>query len=91
MVSRFIAPKEREFLRKIFDALDNEKDGELTAKEFCDEWRIKFDMELPYTEMRKIIDCIDFVDGGDGLIQFTEFVLAGCNKSTLLTFDNIIK
>lgn len=36
MVGRFIAFKEKEFLRKIFDALDDEKDGELTAEEFCD-------------------------------------------------------
>lgn len=36
MVSRFISNKEKDFLRKIFDALDDEKDGELTANEFCD-------------------------------------------------------
>lgn len=36
MVTRFLLPKEKEFLRKIFDALDDEKDGELTANEFCD-------------------------------------------------------
>ena len=36
MVSRFITHKEKDFLRKIFDALDDEKDGELTANEFCD-------------------------------------------------------
>ena len=36
MVSRFLSSKEKDFLRKIFDALDDEKDGELTAAEFCD-------------------------------------------------------
>jgi Ca2+-binding EF-hand superfamily protein len=36
MASRFINSKEKEFLRKVFDALDEEKDGELTAEEFCD-------------------------------------------------------
>ena len=36
MVSRFLSFKEKEFLRKVFDALDDEKDGELTADEFCD-------------------------------------------------------
>ena len=36
MVSRFITHKEKDFLRKIFDALDDEKDGELTSNEFCD-------------------------------------------------------
>jgi len=41
--------------------------------------------------MRKIIACIDFADGGDGLIQFTEFVLAACSKASLLNHDNIVK
>lgn len=40
--------------------------------------------------MEKIIKCIDFVDGGDGMIQFTEFVLAGCSKKNLLSSDNMI-
>jgi len=41
--------------------------------------------------MRKIIACIDCADGGDGLIQFTEFVLAGSSKKNLLCQENIIK
>ena len=36
MVGRFLSFKEKDNLRKIFDALDEEKDGELTAEEFCD-------------------------------------------------------
>ena len=40
--------------------------------------------------MRKIIRCIDFADDGDGLIQFTEFVLAGCSKKILLSTENMI-
>ena len=41
--------------------------------------------------MNQIIQCIDFADGGDGLIQFTEFVLAGCSKKNLLTTENMVK
>ena len=41
--------------------------------------------------MTRIIRSIDFNDGGDGLIQFTEFVLAGCSKKNLLSSDNMIK
>ena len=41
--------------------------------------------------MKKIIRAIDFADGGDGLIQFTEFVLAACSKKNLLSADNMIK
>lgn len=88
MASRFILQKEKEFLRKIFDALDDEKDGELTAEEFCDQFKEKFKLELPVSHMQKIIKCID--DGGDGLIQFTEFVLASCSKKNLLSEAHII-
>ena len=84
MAGRFISPKEKDFLKKIFDALDEEKDGELTAEEFCDQFKVKFNLELPIAEMKRIISCIDFADGGDGLIQFTEFLLAGCSKKNLL-------
>lgn len=38
MVGRFIGFREKEQLRKIFDALDDEKDGELTAEEFCEQF-----------------------------------------------------
>ena len=34
MVGRFLPPKERELLKKIFDALDEEKVGELEPDEF---------------------------------------------------------
>ena len=36
MVSRFLRFEEKKELRKIFDALDEHKDGELTAEEFCE-------------------------------------------------------
>lgn len=39
MVSRFLQSREKEDLRKIFDALDEEKDGELTAEEFCESFK----------------------------------------------------
>ena len=91
MVGRFLHFREKENLRKIFDALDDEKDGELTAEEFCDQFKFKFNLELPVAEMKRIISCIDFADGGDGLIQFTEFLLAGCSKKNLLVQENIIK
>ena len=34
MVGRFLPNKEKEFLKRIFDALDEEKDGELEPHEF---------------------------------------------------------
>ena len=31
------------------------------------------------------------LSGGDGLIQFTEFLIAGCDKRSLLTEANLLK
>lgn len=42
MVHRFLAFREKEFLKIIFDALDEEKDGELTPEEFCGQFKSKF-------------------------------------------------
>ena len=39
-------------MRKVFDALDDEKDGELTAEEFVDQFKEKFNLELPVKEMK---------------------------------------
>lgn len=46
---------------------------------------------MPKTEMRHVIKNMDFADGGDGLIQFSEFILAACTKKHLLVSENIIK
>ena len=34
MANRFIGFREKEFIKKVFDALDDEKDGELEPEEF---------------------------------------------------------
>ena len=41
-------------------------------------------------DMQKILKFMD-LSGGDGLIQFTEFLVAGCDKRNLLTEANIKK
>ena len=41
--------------------------------------------------MRDVIKNMDFAHGGDGLIQFSEFILAACQKKHLLISENIIK
>ena len=44
--------------------------------------------------MEKMVLHIDFGAGqnsGDGLIQFTEFIIAACDKKSLLSEENIRK
>ena len=51
-------------------------------------------MQLNVAHMKKMVDSMDLPGtktGGDGLIQFTEFLCAACDKVTLLTSENIHK
>ena len=41
-------------------------------------------------DMQKMLKYMD-LSGGDGLIQFTEFLIAGCDKRSLLTEANLLK
>ena len=90
MVGRFLFNKEKEFLKKIFDALDDEKDGELEPHEFIDQFKEKFKLTLGIKDMHKMLRFMD-VSGGDGLIQFSEFLVAGCDKRNLLSTANVEK
>ena len=67
MTGRFLYNKEKEFLKKIFDALDDEKDGELEPDEFIGQFKEKFNLQLGIKDMHKMLRFMD-VSGGDGLI-----------------------
>lgn len=94
MVGRFVPAREKELLRTIFDALDVEKDGELEPEEFIGQFHEKFKLQLGHYAMERMVLQIDFGAGknsGDGLIQFTEFIMAACDKKLLLSEENIRK
>ena len=90
MNGRFLHHKEKELLKKIFDALDEERDGELESEEFRNMFQEKFNLQLSKKDMLRMLKFIDF-GGGDGLIQFTEFLIAGSNKAVLFKEENCQK
>ena len=51
MAKNSIPKKEVDSLRMIFDALDDEKDGELELKEFVIQLNEKFDIKVKVEEM----------------------------------------
>ena len=78
---------ERDNLKMIFDALDEEKDGEIELKEFLSEMKNKFDIIIPLKEMEQIIKQVDL--DYDGKVQFSEFLIATCNKRILFREHNL--
>ena len=82
-----IPKKEKDNLKMIYDAIDEEKDGELELSELVIQMNEKFDIKTRPSDMVEIIKKIDL--DFDGKIQFTEFLLSTCNKRSLLTIANI--
>ena len=87
MAKTQIQKKEKDQLKMIFDALDEEKDGEIELKEFVIQLNEKFDIFVTVNEMEQIMKQIDL--DYDGKIQFTEFLAAACNKVALFSPENI--
>lgn len=84
---RRLNPREMAHIKMIYNALDTEKDGEITTTEFKAALRNTFRLELSDWEMRRLLCYIDMND--DGMIQFSEFVIAGCNKFELITDQSL--
>lgn len=59
----------------------------MTAKEFVDSFKAKFNMQVQESEMSKIIKNVDL--SGDRQITFTEFLIAASNKLVLLSDNNL--
>lgn len=51
----YIDKKEKDNLKMIFDALDDEKDGEIELKEFIVQFKEKFDISIKIKEMEEIM------------------------------------
>lgn len=87
MAKTMISKREKEVLRTIFDAIDQEKDGEIELDELVEQMDEKFGMKVERKEMEKImISCdLDY----DGKMQFTEFLMASCNKHSLFSEGNM--
>lgn len=71
----------------IFDALDEEKDGEIELHELKEQMIEKFEIIWEDKEYDRVIKNCDL--DGDGKMQFTEFVIAACHKKPLLSENNL--
>lgn len=82
MVHNYINTKEAYNIKIIFNALDSEKDGEIEPNEFRYNLKTLFGLNMIEREFKQIIKNADL--NQDGNFQYTEFIMAGCNKHDLL-------
>ena len=87
MVKSVIDKREKDNLQILFEALDENKDGEINLKEMVAGFKQKFNISVSEVDVAKIIRQIDF--NGDREIQFSEFLIGASNKYTLLNENNL--
>ena len=78
LVTVYLPKLEKITLRRLFDAIDIEKDGEIEMNEFIKVMKQKFEIEVVEEDFERVLKEVDL--NFDGKIQFTEFLMAGCNK-----------
>ena len=87
MVKTVIDKKEKDNLQILFEALDDNMDGEINLKEFVGNFKAKFNINVQDGEIARVIRQIDLK--GDREVTFTEFTMGACNKYSLLTEANL--
>ena len=88
IASQLMSKKEKERLRNIFMALDKDGDGSLTREELLEGYTDMYkDPEKAQAEVEALMAVAD-VDN-NGLIDYSEFLLATGNKKEMLSKSNI--
>lgn len=88
LTQRFLVQRERDFIRQLFNVLDEEKDGELEPDELIKAFKDIYQLELQPRQWANVIKNVDFQL--DGNIQFTEFLVAATKKVLLFTQENLV-
>lgn len=88
IASQLISKQEKDILSAIFISLDKNGDGFLTKDELIEGYTKYYgNVELAKIEVASLMSIAD-VDN-NGLIDYSEFILAAANKRTLLSKANI--
>ena len=87
MATTAIGKEEKKNLKLIFDALDDEKDGEIELKELVVQLHVKFETKVTLKDMEKVMRQCDL--NFDGKISLTEFLIATSNKRMLFSDYNL--
>ena len=87
MTKIFLDRSEKEMLHALFELMDTDRDSQIDVSDIGRAYRDMFDYTIQDSELVKIGKQVDV--SREGGITITEFVLAACNKQTLITENNV--
>ena len=88
MMVNFMIPKEETAkMQKVFNLLDQNKDGKLNYEEVLEGYSKYYKKDNADKEVRRFFDLVDADHSNE--IDFSEFVTAAANRKALLTEDNL--
>jgi calcium-dependent protein kinase len=92
MASQMITEKEKDDLKKLFRSVDKNGDGRLSKAELTEAFRAATIEQNRFVEnlderIQQIVDCVDI--NKSGVIDYTEFIIAGLEQEKLLTENKI--
>lgn len=87
MASQLITKSEKEYLSKVFRALDANNDGRLSKDEILNGWEKEVGKPISKEEVDAIYDQVDIDKSGE--IDYSEFIIATINTQNLLTKEKL--
>jgi len=89
IASQLVSKKEKETIDKLFRSMDTDSDGKLRKEEVKVGYKAIFGKELSEDDVEYLYSHVDM--NGDGIIEYSEFVVAAVNEDILLRDENLHK
>jgi calcium-dependent protein kinase len=82
-----ISQEEKDYLEKIFKALDKNGDGHLSKEEILEGYELYFGVPVNEADVESMLRHVDL--DGNGVIDYTEFVMATMNDKNTLSNEKL--
>jgi calcium-dependent protein kinase len=90
IMTQLISNKEKDDLRKVFESMDINHDGQLSKDELIEGYtkisKSRVEAEAMVNEIMAEAD-----PDGNGVLDYTEFLVATCNKKTMLSEESLLR
>jgi len=87
IASQLLGQEEKDYLEKIFKALDKNGDGHLSKEEILEGYEEHFGVPINEEEVDRMMKNVDL--DGNGVIEYTEFVMATMNEKNMISNEKL--